>query len=83
MKSKIIPSVETAQPIADGLLSRMNRYTGKPIFHKRDLPNFGYEIYGIRKETKTEDVVFRVKLSGPMKFRQIKMEWEPKLLTIQ
>lgn len=81
MKSRIIPSSEIAQPIADELLSRMNRYTGKPIFHKRYLAIFGYEIYGIRKD-KTEDVVFRVKLSGPAKFRQIKMEWEPKLLTI-
>lgn len=83
MKSTIITDPKQVDIIRDDLLSRT--FPGRPdkhVFKKRDLPGFGYEVYGIKKD-KTEKLVFRLKLSGPPKFRQYVIQYDPDLLDIK
>ena len=80
MKKVIIQDRKTADDIRDTVLGMLSSYSQKPIFKQRDLPGFGYEIFGTKKD-KTEEVIFRLKLVGPPKYRQMQMEYKDGLVT--
>lgn len=82
MKKIIISDVKIATDIKTDLMARTFSKSDIPLFKLRDLPRFGYEIYGIKKDN-TEMVVFRLKLiNATTKYPSMQIEYDENLLTV-